>query len=493
MLSDIRILTAEEIGLKSEYVENFLDNLEKNRVHMHSFLIMRDGKIGAEGYWYPYTKDTTHRMYSVTKSFVAVAIGLLADEGKISLDDKVVSFFPDLVPENVHPYIADATIKNLLTMSTMYSKSTYDIDMSEWLKSYFTSKPDHPPGTMYFYDSCGSYTLGAVVKRVTGKFFDEYLDEKIFRKLGFAPGRYCLTGPDGERWAGSGLLITTRELAAFANLLLNDGVHNGERLISHKFVSEATSKQVMNRNDGADYAYWCGYGYQIWILRDNAFCFNGLGGQLAIAFPDKGVVFACTADVQGNPVGKNMIFDALWSEIIAKLDAPMQANSDASETLRKRCENLKMQPFEGEAHSQTEKRIGGRKYILNENPMGISDLKLTFEENCGTIEYTTPRGKKELCFGLMEFIESRFPETHYPGDRLKTPANRMYRCINSGSWADENTFVINTGIVDDFVGNMTTVIAFKNDEIGISMHKYAQFFLDEYHGYAGGKMEGENE
>ena len=194
----MKIATAEEIGIKSSCVNKFLDVLEKNNIRMHSFLLMRNGKIGAEGYWSPYTKDTPHRMYSVTKTFVGTAIGVLADEGKISLDDKIVDFFPDLVPDNVHTYIKEATVRNLLTMCTMYSKPTYNYGDDKWLASYFSATPDHPAGTVFNYDSAGSYVLGAIVKRVTGKAFDEYLMEKILLKLGYDSHRRCLKGPDGE-------------------------------------------------------------------------------------------------------------------------------------------------------------------------------------------------------------------------------------------------------------------------------------------------------
>lgn len=488
MLPGMKMSTPEEIGLKSSHVENFLDVLEKNNIRMHSFLIMRDGKIGAEGYWKPYTADTPHRMYSVTKSFVATAIGALADEGKISLDDKVVKFFPDLVPEDVHPYTKEATIRNLLMMSTMHSKSTYDFGMENWLESYFITAPDHPAGTVYNYDSCGSYTMGAIVRRVTGKNFDEYLMEKMLSKLGYDPSRRCLQGPDGERWAGSALVITTRELAALANLYYNKGEFNGEQLLSKEFCEEAVKPLAVNCVDGSDYSYYRGYGYQIWVLKDNTFFFNGLGSQMAIVFPDTGLIFACTGDTQGNPCGKHQIFDALWNTLAANLKDPMPPDEQAAAKLRERCENLKPKPFDGTKHSETEKRIAGKTYVLDKNPMGISDIRFTFTDTDGKMEYTTPRGKKEICFGLKEFKESLFPETHYPGERLGTPANRMYRCINSASWADENTLIISVHIIDDFVGNLTMTFGFRENKIGITMRKYAQFFLDEYNGFAGGRM-----
>lgn len=483
-------VTAEEIGLHSEDVLNFINEIESNHLCLHGFMLMRNGKIGAEGYWKPVTQDEPHRMYSVTKSFVAAAIGVLADEGKISLDDKIIKFFPDLIPEGgVHPYLEETTVRNLLMMSTPYSKSTYNIHMKEWLESYFTSTPDHPAGTVFLYDSCGSYVLGAIVKRVTGKDFNEYLKEKVLLEIGFSKDRKCLEGPDGELWAGSALIITLRELAAFANLLLNGGKANGKQLISEKYVREATSKQIWNRTDGSNFSYNCGYGYQIWITKNNAFYLNGMGGQMAIGFPETGLIFACTADIYGNPQGKNQIYDALWNHIVSKLANPIPVNEVSNKLLEEKCNNLEIPPLEGEAYSPLQESINDKTYILDKNPMEISKVKVHLEKDKGVLYYSTPRGDKELHFGMKKFLESKFPETHYPGDRLGVASNKEYRCVCCGAWAQENMLVIRTNVIDEFVGNMTATLSFRDDVIGVEMHKNAQFFLDEYEGFTGGRLE----
>jgi len=484
---EMEFKTAESIGIKSEYIERFLDVIEENNIPLHSFMFMKDGVVGAEGYWKPFKADMPHRMYSVTKSFTAMAIGVLADEGKISLDDKIIKFFPDLVLDDVHPYIAETTIKNLLMMSTAYSKSTYSIKMKDWLKSYFTSIPDHPAGTIFNYDSCGSYVLGAIVKRVTGKPFMEYLGEKVLESIGFEKGRRCLEGPDGESWAGSGAIITTRELALFAQLLMNKGNFEGKQLISEKFVKEATTSQINNRIDGSDYNYFCGYGYQIWIMRDNAFHLNGMGGQLALGFPETGLIFVCTADVQAQNVrGKHVIYDALWNEVISKLGEDTPENEVADRRLKERCENLKLQVTDGENHSDFEKEVQNVTYRLYENPMGISEFKLTFKGEKGNFCYKNPRGEKVISFGMGEFTEEIFPEEHYPGERLLVPAGRGYKTANCAKWIEKDTLLIRVCTVDDFIGTLTIIISFKGDEVGIKMTNAAQFFFDEYEGFAGG-------
>ena len=98
--------TPEEVGIDSQWLMNFCKRLEEQQLPLHSALIMRHGKVCMETYYKPYTRDTLHRMFSVTKSFVSLGIGLLEAEGKLSLDDKIVDFFPEKLPKpGVHPYI----------------------------------------------------------------------------------------------------------------------------------------------------------------------------------------------------------------------------------------------------------------------------------------------------------------------------------------------------------------------------------------------------
>ena len=135
----------ESAGIPSGCLLHFLDRLQKKQVPMHSFLLMRHDTLIAEGYYAPYQKDTLHRMFSISKSFTSIAIGLLEAEGKLSLDDPIVSYFPDKIPANVHPWIAAMTIRDMLMMRTCHAATTYKVDMkSDWVESFFTVPPTHP-------------------------------------------------------------------------------------------------------------------------------------------------------------------------------------------------------------------------------------------------------------------------------------------------------------------------------------------------------------
>ena len=112
---------------------------------MHGFLLIRKGQIAAEGYWAPYSKDSMHRMYSVSKSMVSLAIGLMIEEGKLSLEDRVASFFEDKVPENLHPYLAESTVRDLLMMATPHSENSYTRYDKDWAATFFIRHPHIRP------------------------------------------------------------------------------------------------------------------------------------------------------------------------------------------------------------------------------------------------------------------------------------------------------------------------------------------------------------
>lgn len=174
---------------------------------MHSFLLMRHDTLIAEGYYAPYQKDTLHRMFSISKSFTSIAIGLLEAEGKLSLDDPIVSYFPDKIPANVHPWIAAMTIRDMLMMRTCHAATTYKVDMkSDWVESFFTVPPTHPAGKLFHYDTSSAHTLSALVERLSGMPMLDYLKEKL-SVLEFSDESYMLTDPLVSPWAEADLSL----------------------------------------------------------------------------------------------------------------------------------------------------------------------------------------------------------------------------------------------------------------------------------------------
>ena len=143
-------VTPEAAGLSQQQIDHFLQTLAKWEINLHSVLLLRGDNLFYERYVAPFKADTAHRMYSVTKSFVAVAIGFLLDEGKLQLDDPIIKFFPDKLPEVVSPWLEKQTIRHMLTMSTCFAGGHwFDYGITDRTKWYFTLTPQKPAGSIF--------------------------------------------------------------------------------------------------------------------------------------------------------------------------------------------------------------------------------------------------------------------------------------------------------------------------------------------------------
>ena len=491
-MSDIlQYCRPEDAGIHPSWVEDYVNEVNRRRKVQHSFVMARGNRVFAEGYWKPFDRDWLHRMYSVSKSFVSAAIGMLADEGRISLDDPVVRYFPDQDDGNLHPLTYEMTIRDMLMMATCNKGQSYRVTDENWLATFFHphSEPDHPAGTEFRYDTAASYTLDVLVERLTGKTFLEYLKDKALRELGFSEDAWCVEAPEGHAWGGSGVECTTRDLIRFALLFAHGGVVGGKRYLSEDYVTAATSKQIENLHDGgkADSCSGNGYGYQIWLTRNNGFAFLGMGGQLGLIVPDNDFIFACNSDTQGDIDGYHGFVDILFDTVIDRItDDRMDCDDDAYARLQTVLGALEVNVPVGAVYQPRQEDIDGVTYTLSENRMGMTDFRFEFHGSAGLLTYQTARGVRRFPFCMGRYADTTFPETHYFGKRIREPLGREYRCLNCAVWEDENTLLVRTYIIDDYFGNMAARFTFDGDSVSLNITKTAEWFLDEYVGTADG-------
>lgn len=483
------VVTPESVGIPSPAVLAFTKRLHGEGMNMHSHILLRHGKIISESYVRPFYREKKHRMYSVSKTFTSMAIGLLVGEGRISTDDRIIDYFPDKLPEKLYPHVAEMTIRDLLIMATPYSNVTYGTQYSDWAATFFNTQTSHPSGTIFAYDTSGSFILDVIVERVTGKPFLEYMGEKLFSEIGVSDDIRCVKSPEGYSWGGSGVMCTTRDLAKFALVVMNGGKYGDKQLIDADYVKAATSRQIDNNANG-----WCdgytdgyGYGYQIWMTRDGSYSFLGMGDQLAIIIPKYDILFVCTADNQGNPTSRARIYEALWSEILphARQTALPEA-PDAYNELILRCANLTPPTVNGARASLSAVEYGGRAFKLAPNRMGIKETRLSFDYGGGVWEYENGKGKMRVPFGIGCPRGFNFPDTGYYGDTIGTPLGRGYECLADAAWTEPHKLMLRVYAVDDYLGNFTVTFSFKGDEIAVYMNKTAEWFFDDYSGFAEG-------
>lgn len=448
---------------------------------MHGFLLVRRNQIAAEGYWAPWSADRKHRIYSISKSFVSLAVGLMIDEGRLTLDDHVADYFPDKVPERLHPWLAASTVRDLLMMATAHSSTSYTRYDPDWVWTFFNRKPSHPSGTIFSYDTAATVVLTAIVEGLADMPFLDYMRPRFLDRIDFSADAWCIRTPEGGSWGGSGVICTLRDMAKVALTCMNGGTWGEEQVLPEDYVRAATSKQIDNAIRGHH-----GYGYQIWCEKENGFSFRGMGSQFAICFPEKDFLFACIADTQGAPAG-SAIPTVMWEELYPHVaDAPLPEDPSLNAELSDMIEQLTVLPLSGHTSAHQAAQVDGAWYELDENPMGISRTRLSFQGNQGTWEYTNAQGDNMLHFGIGSMVSGKFPQRNYFGEQIGVVSGIEYDCMASGAWVDKQTFNLEVYITDNYLGGLRISFAFQEEEIGLYMTKQAEWFLDEYDGFAGG-------
>ena len=380
---------------------------------------------------------------------------------------------------------ATTAVITILPRQNWFNDKTYDRT-----KLYFSDNSvKRPSNTLWAYDSGGSQVLCALIERLTGKTMLEYLTEKIFAKTGFFKTARVLKTPNGDSWGDSALICTQRDVASFAQLLLDGGVWQGERLINEDLVKKATSSIVDNNIDSFASPFRFGYGYQIWKTERDDFAFVGMGDQLTIVVPQKDLVFSICSDNQGNPNVRELIFDYFFDIIIDDmLDVPIANDETTYKDLQIYLSKKELFHLDNSVDFDKES-VNNVKYILSDNPMGIKWFKFNFD--LGEFLYENAQGQKVIGFGIDKNVFSNFPEYGYAKDygTQVTTDGFTYKCATSIKFADSNKIIMCVQIIDDYFGNMSALFAFKGDEVVLNMSKTAEDFLQTYQGTALGRKE----
>ncbi len=482
----MKYATPESVGIKSSAIESFMRTVENNRLAMHSIVIARGDSIVYKAYYPPFTAEKEHRLYSVTKSFVAIAVGFAIDDGLLTIDDLLCDHFPAEAKLQNDSNFLKLTIRNMLMMATA-GMDTYWFDAipEDRVAHYFQSEKyqSHPGGTYFSYDSSGSFVMGALVERLTGKDLVTYLSEKLFDKIGVKGPVRCLKCPGGHSWGDSAFLMRSEDLLLVMKFLMNGGSWNGEQLLSADFVKEATSN-LISTGDRTVYKSF-GYGYYIWQWYDMGYSFNGMGSEFAVAIPEKDMIFVCTGDTQGNPDAGEMIFANFRDLVVKTVGAPLCEDEEAQKSLAEYTNSLKLLYAKGECLPDVQSRVSGKKFVAgSENPMGITEFSLDFDGSTGVFNYKNAQGDKSLAFKICENSFQKFPQTGYADQIGTVSGNKLYDCAVSGAWNSDSVFLLKLQIIDDYLGNMDAAFTFDEDykSVRLEMKKAAEDFLKEYQG-----------
>ncbi|PZD96293.1 serine hydrolase [Paenibacillus sambharensis] len=403
--------TPEEQGISSADVEAFLDAVEASGQELHSFMLLRGGKVTAEGWWHPYTPDCLHQMFSVSKSFNATAIGIAVEEGLLSVDDKVLSFFPEKAPSDPSENLQAMRVHDLLAMGTGHDTDVtgpmIQCEDGDWVKAFLAQPVQHKPGTHFAYNSGASHMLSAILQKVAGVTLYDYLQTRLFQPLGITSATWDAC-PQGVTVGGYGLRTTTEAIAKLGQLYLQDGVWNGRQLVPAEWIRQSSMKQIDNGSD-PDNDWHQGYGYQFWLCRYNVYRAAGMFGQYIFVMPEQNAVVAITSGLQD----EKPILDAVWEHLLpAMKDQPLQPAQAAYSSLAARLRSLSLDqgPVSADAgvpvnQPDDVKSIpAGQTYHFD----GEQGFMKTFEIQVDGSVITLIKDENErYAFGLDDWEESR--------------------------------------------------------------------------------------
>ncbi|MFF1820849.1 serine hydrolase domain-containing protein [Kribbella sp. NPDC058245] len=342
--------TPSAVGMSSRSIIALLDQLEAESVELHSLMVVRHGHVVAEGWWAPYSAERPHLLYSLTKSFTSIAVGLAIDDGVLSLDDRVVDVLPDHVPDDVSEQGRRITVHHLLSMTVGHAEDSlgpaWELEPDDLVKGFLRVPFAEPEGSRHIYDNATTFILARMVERVTGRGLPEFLDERLFRPMGIEHAEWDRVA-SGLAFGFHGLHLTTEAVAAFGELLLRGGRWGDRRLVPRDWVELATSRHIETlpvEDAWATADFLCGYGYQFWRSRHGYFG-NGAFGQQCIVVPEHELVIAVTSALDE----RQPIPGIFWDCLLPGLD---EATPEYDELLAARLRQLSIVPVSG-AHGRS--------------------------------------------------------------------------------------------------------------------------------------------
>ena len=455
--------TPEEQGVPSKALTALFDSLHALPLtDMHAVVVMRHGKVIGEMYPQPFAPEYRHTMYSCSKTFVGVAVGLAIADNRLRIEDRVATFFPELLPENVSPELASMTVRHLLMMSSgvkpdwnMRSRGT------EWIRT-FLAKPVVKPGE-YAYDSMVSYMLAAIVQKVTGKKLTEYLQERVFSHMNVTEWAWE-ESPEGVNTGGWGVHMQPESLAKFGQLILDEGRWEGKQLVPAEWIREMCKKQ---QETGREV-----YGYHIWHCggHDGAVRADGALGQYVISILDKDMVVVMTEATLGNGRDqRRLIWDVLLPHI---QDEPLPANKKDYQALMKKQASYKLPEVKGKAASAFASNFENKEIELGKNPFGWKSLRLNFGKKQVTMTVTETDGKSyELPFGYQQWMttsmEAYPPYSITPIDRFKGLEGPYY-VSGSYAWTSKEELQLKTHYVN-WVSSLEMTFRIEDGEVKLNV------------------------
>ncbi len=438
--------TPAEAGIEDRHIVNFVQEMGREGHELHSLMILRHGKVVAEGWAAPYERQFNHAMYSLSKSFTSTAVGFAVAEGLLNVTDKVVGFFPDRAPAKIGERLARLNVEHLLTMSAGMARTATGNTVKErdWVKAFLAQPIEHEPGTVFNYNTAATYMLSAIVQKVSGQGLIDFLKPRLFERIGITGATWdeC---PMGVAKGGFGLNINTEGLARMGQLYLQKGRWKGRQILPESWIEAATSKHIQQGEDSNKNPDWRqGYGYQFWRCRHNCYRGDGAFGQFIVVMPEKDAVVVMTSEsksMQGE-------LDLVWKHLLPNFGqaaAPATGWKTAPAAARMREMRI---PFPAGSQEFVESAgiLRGRKIRFPKNETGVDMLTVkqtadVLDLDFGSAEY----GDWSLRSGWHQWSRAAMPmltAKSWLVSRGNTDKRGRSKVTVSHAWEDANTLNI---------------------------------------------------
>ncbi|TBL76620.1 serine hydrolase domain-containing protein [Paenibacillus thalictri] len=453
----------EALGISPQAVTDFLQEVVSGQVGLHSFMLVRHGQVAAEAWWQPYGPQLPHMLFSLSKSFTSTAVGFAVAEGKLSVDDLVVDFFPDKEILADH-HLKSMRVRHLLSMSTGHAKDTMgalgEREDKDWVQAFLQLPVEYESGTVFVYNSGASYMLSAIVQRITGETLLEYLHPRLFEPLGIA-GATWQTCPLGISAGGWGLSLRTEHIASFGQLYLQKGYWNGKQLLPREWVEEATAFHIQNSSTNTDWSQ--GYGYQFWRCQHGAYRGDGAFGQFCIVIPEQDAVVAITSGL------KNMqqVLDLVWKHLLpGLLDEPLPANDGQFESLSTAIRSLAYLPLPQDEAQPALTAYTGKRFVFADNSRKLESGSIDFAEDECIVTLRTGQGEEQVRCGFGSWSVGAALGHALPVSQIAA----------SGKWLNANSFEMEWRYIET---PFTDTITVRLDEAGVTFELNPHIYFGE--------------
>ena len=486
----IKRVTPESIGIKSSVFLNLIEALD-NTAEMHGLMVMRHGKVCLECWWAPYAPGIRHGCQSLTKLYTATAIGIAINEGLLELDHNLIDIMTEFMPESPSENLKKLRVRDILCMGCGMDEMPV-IDEA-WIKSFFAMPINHEPGSSFMYNTAATSILVAIIKKLTGLGIHEYLIPRLYQKIGINYLNHkWIYMPDKLEMGGAGLFSTTEDNLRLAQLYLQKGVWEGERILTEEFVEHASIKQIDTKNyrhNGMDAIdHLLGYGFQTWMCQPKGvYRGDGAFGQFAIIFPEQDMTISINSTVPLNDPEMQKPLDAIYKHLLPYLHKNgLPEDSKSYSSLQKKISCLSLQKPDYKLLANTAYKISGEKYVIEEGLFTLYEDQVSFEFAekiiSNGINWFSFNFKNNLCF--LTYFENGKEETVEVGIDGSRRFNRIYNnetpisdIYLNGVWESENVWILYARWIETCYEKR---IIFKFNDHKVEIESYINVYIGEY-------------